>query len=86
MREVVVEIVGKPNYLRWTLREWVKEIKDIIETEYGVSVNIKTVDADNDMPVLRINNEDVFIGLPSEEGYLIEIIKKKLDELLKRSM
>lgn len=86
MREVVVEIVGKPNYLRWTLREWVKEIKDIIETEYGMPVNIKTVDADNDMPVLRINNEDVFIGLPSEEGYLIEIIKKKLDELLKRSL
>ncbi|WFO75048.1 hypothetical protein J4526_08230 [Desulfurococcaceae archaeon MEX13E-LK6-19] len=78
---VIIEIVGKPSYLRWTLEQWVLEVKDIIELEYDVELVVKTVDSDNDLPVLRIAGSDVFIGLPGEEGYLIEVLKKKLEEI-----
>ncbi len=78
---ITVEIVGKPSYLRWTLEQWVLEVKDIIELEYDAELVVKTIDSDNDLPVLRIAGSDAFIGLPSEEGYLIEILKKKLEEI-----
>lgn len=79
--KIVVEVVGKPNYLRWTLEQWVLEVKDIIESEYDVELVVKTVDADNSMPVLRVSGDDTVIGLPGEEGYLIEVLKKKLEEI-----
>lgn len=80
--EVRVTVKGKHTYERWTLVQWILEIKDIIESEYGVRLIIEEKDSFEDFPVLCINNEEVLIGLPGEEGYLIEVLKKHLDRIL----
>lgn len=80
--EVRITVKGKPTYERWTLVQWILEIKDIIESEYGVRLIIEEKDSFEDLPVLCINDEEVLMGLPGEEGYLIEVLKKHLDRFL----
>jgi hypothetical protein len=87
-RENIVRICvkGRNTYEKWTLKQWVYEIKDLVEREYGVNIVVCDEESDSDLPILEINDKEVLIGLPGEEGYLIEIIKKVLDDLLgKRS-
>ncbi len=77
-----IVVKGRPDYNRWTLHQWILEVKDLLEEEYNVEIDVEVMNTSDDLPVLSINDVDVWIGLPGEEGYLIEIIKKFLEEKL----
>ncbi len=79
---IKIKVLGKPSYNKWTLHQWVLEIKDILENEYGIRLEIEVVDTIDEEPILMIEDDIVLEGLPGEEGYLIEIIKHNLDKLL----
>ena len=79
---IIVTVRGKNNYLRWTLMQWFMEIKDIVENEYGIRLELKILDSDEDYPVIMYGNRIIFEGLPGEEGYFIEILKKVVENEL----
>ncbi len=81
-RRITITVCGQPSYQRYTLHEWLREIKDLLEEEYGVELVIKTRDTPSEEPQLCIGNEPFLEGIPGEEGYLIEIMKKLLDIVL----
>ena len=81
-RVIKLKILGRPSYNKWTLHQWVLEIKDILENEYNIHLEIEVVDTIDEEPILMIEDDIVLEGLPGEEGYLIEIIKHNLDKLL----
>ncbi len=81
-RVIKLKVLGRPSYNKWTLHQWVLEIKDILENEYGIHIEIEVVDTIDEEPILMIEDDIVLEGLPGEEGYLIEIIKHNLDKLL----
>lgn len=66
----------KNNYWRFTVHSWLLEIKDVLENDLGEDVTIEIIDADNEDPELYVNGYFIGAGVPGEEGYLIEIIKK----------
>jgi len=78
---VEIVVVGKPNYDRHTLVSWVNEIKDVIELECGIEVELNIEDTNDELPKLLINDIVVLEGLPGEEGYLIEVLKNALINL-----
>ncbi len=75
-------VKGKNTYEKWTLKQWVYEVKELIEEEYKVSIEVCDEESSSDLPLLEINGVEVLVGLPGEEGYLIEEIKKVLDKLI----
>ncbi len=81
-RVIKLKVLGRPSYNKWTLHQWILEIKDILENEYGILLEIEVVDTIDEEPILMIEDDIVLEGLPGEEGYLIEIIKHNLDKLL----
>ncbi len=82
---VTIEIVGRrDSYWVYTVKQWLYEIKDIIEREIGEEVYVTEATGDNEYPMLRVDGEIVGYGVPGEEGYLIEIIKHSVEELRKR--
>lgn len=78
---VKITVKGKDNYDRFTVYSWVLEVKGIIEYETGKFVEVEVIDGDSDEPELYVNDYYVGKGIPGEEGYLIEIIKKALKQL-----
>lgn len=81
-RVIKLKVLGRPSYNKWTLHQWVLEIKDILENEYGIRLEIEVFDTIDEEPILMIEDNIILEGLPGEEGYLIEIIKHNLDKLL----
>ena len=79
---IIVTVRGRNNYLRWTLVQWFMEIKDIVENEYGIRLELKILDSDEDYPVIMYGDRIIFEGLPGEEGYFIEILKKIVENEL----
>jgi len=82
---VRVVVRGRPSYLRWTLERWFEEIRDIVEGEYGVRLHVDIVDSEEEYPLIEANGKIYFEGLPGEEGYLIEIVKRIIEDFLSRS-
>ncbi len=82
MRKIEIKLLGKNNYLRWTLEQWFYEIKDIVEKEYNILLELKVIDTEDAEPMLAIDDAVFLEGLPGEEGYLIEVLKKVLDSVL----
>jgi hypothetical protein len=78
-KKITISVRGRSDYNRWTLYQWILEIKDLLEEEYGVMIDVSEIDGNDELPVLLINGEEVWIGLPGEEGYLVEIIKNYLE-------
>lgn len=83
-RRITIIVKGRKTYDKWTLMQWMHEIKDILENEYNIEIDVKEEITSNEHPVISIKNLDVYEGLPGEEGYLIEILKKALDEIIGR--
>ncbi len=79
---IKITITGKPGYDKWTLQQWILEVKDLVEEEYGVRIVVEEVDTGEELPGLVVNDRPVLTGLPGEEGYLIEILKKALEEIM----
>ncbi len=79
-RRVTVKVLGRKDYIKWTLRQWLHEIRDVVEREYGVEIIVEEVETLDETPKLAIG-ENIFLeGLPGEEGYLIEVLKKAIEE------
>ena len=87
MERVVFVVRGKRNdYWRYTLYSWMLEVKDVLESEYDVAVEVLLEDSDIPLPIICDDRGNVVVsGVPSEEGYLIELLKKHLDRVLGRS-
>ncbi len=81
-KKIKTTITGKPSYEKWTLHQWVLEVKDLLEEEYGVEIIVESMDTGDVEPGLLINDQLVLKGLPGEEGYLIEVLKKAFEEIL----
>ncbi len=82
---ILFRIAGRRNYLRWTLEQWFIEVKDILESEYGVTLDLEVVDGDSEYPIIMLGDKVLFEGLPGEEGYLIEVLKKAIEEVCSRN-
>ena len=78
---VRVSVRGRPNYWRFTVYSWLLEVRDILEQELGEPVEVVSEDGDSDDPEVYLNEHLVGVGVPGEEGYLIEVIKKAALEL-----
>jgi len=75
---VVIAVRGKDNYWRHTIYLWLLEVKNILEYELHEPVEIIVLEGDSEDPELIVNNVLVGKGVPGEEGYLIEILKKAI--------
>ena len=64
---------------------WLLEVKDILSQEIGEDVEIEVLDGESELPELYINEHLIGSGVPGEEGYLIEVIKKAVEILGLRS-
>jgi len=74
-----IKILCSDKYWCYTLSSWVYEVKDLIESEFSDDVEVfEETCSDCEDTQLYINGELVLIGIPSEEGYLLEIIRKYL--------
>ncbi len=83
MRKLRIRVQGRRgDYWRYTVSSWVREVKDILEQEYHVSLEVIEEDADLELPRVLVEDEIVLEGVPGEEGYLIEALKKVLDKLV----
>lgn len=81
-REISIFIKGKPSYEKWSIYQWILESTEILEREYCVVINIYIVDSLDETPVVVV--EDIVIdNIPFDEGYIIEILKKVLDKIIK---
>ena len=80
-----ITIRGKPNYWRFTVYSWLLEIKDILSQEIGEEIEVEVLDGESELPELYINEHLIGSGVPGEEGYLIEVIKKAVAILGLRS-
>lgn len=79
MSTVKLTVIGRRgDRLRHTLAGWLQELKDFLLEELGVEVEVVEEDVDVETPALLVDGELLFIGMPSEEGYLIEALKKAL--------
>ncbi|ABN69471.1 hypothetical protein Smar_0359 [Staphylothermus marinus F1] len=83
-RRITIIVKGKNTYDKWTLTQWIYEIKDILEEEYNIEISVQEETTNDEYPIIAVEGIDVYEGLPGEEGYLIEILKKVLDEILQR--
>jgi len=75
---VRVAVRGRDNYWRYTLYLWLLEVKSVLEHELGEPLEIAVLDGDSEYPELIVEGKVVGEGIPGEEGYLIEILKKAL--------
>lgn len=83
--EVIIRVAGrKGDYWRYTIVSWLYEVKDILEQEYGIRIRIIEEDEDRDLPAIYIGDQEIGEGVPGEEGYLIEILKKVLDRMVRK--
>jgi UDP-N-acetylmuramyl tripeptide synthase len=75
---VVLRVVvrGRPSYWRFTVYSWLLEVREILEQELGDVVEVACEDSDSEDPEVYLNGYLVGVGVPGEEGYLIELIKK----------
>jgi hypothetical protein len=73
---VKITVKGRNNYWRLTVHAWLLEVKDILEKEVGEEVEIEVIDGLSEDPELYVDGFLVGMGVPGEEGYLIEIVKK----------
>ena len=84
-RKIAIKIIGrKEDYWYYTVKSWLYEVKDVLGQEYNINIEIKEDYDELDLPAVYVDNELAFIGVPGEEGYLIEVLKKSLDRIVKR--
>ncbi len=83
MKKLKVRVQGRRgDYWRYTVSSWLREVKDILEKEYHVILEIVEEDVDLELPRILVGEHLVLEGVPGEEGYLIEALKKALDDIL----
>ena len=81
-----LKVRGIANHWRYTVVQWMHEIKDILEREYGIELRMEEEDGTSKLPEVYLENKLILIGVPGEEGYLIELIKPVIEEYLSRSI
>jgi len=81
---VKITVKGRNNYWRLTVHAWLLEVKDILEKEVGEEVEIEVIDGLSEDPELYVDVFLVGMGVPGEEGYLIEIVKKAYSMIKKQ--
>jgi len=83
-RVLKIIVAGKKgDYWRHTLTSWCHEIKELLEEEYDISIEILTREEECLLPRVYVNDILVFEGVPSEEGYLIELLKGIIESTFK---
>ena len=83
MRKIRVEIRGpEGDCRRYAIRQWCLEVKDLLEREYGIEL-VRVEREDGEISVF-VEGGGAFSGVPGEEGYLLELLKSKMERLLRR--
>lgn len=85
MKKVKVIVAGGSEYWRATVYSWILEVKDILEGEYNIVLEVECGEYPSELPIVIVGDEIAFVGVPGEEGYLIEHLKHVLDKILKGS-
>lgn len=78
-----LEVVCRPSYECLTLVLWLREVSALIERESGEPVEVLETVSESvelDEPALFMDGEPILMGVPGEEGYLIEAVKHALSE------
>lgn len=79
MSVVRLRVLGRcDSYLKLTLVSWLNEVADFLRGELGLEIEVVEEEFNSDVPVVCLGDQVVLVGLPSEEGYLIEALKKAL--------
>ncbi len=80
---VIVEVEWCDHYLGYTAYEWLMEVRDIVSEEHCARIVVvkKPVCSGGGDPVIRVNGSVELVGLPGEEGYLIEALKSVLTRM-----
>ena len=85
MERVRIKIAGPDtDYATYTGFLWLMELKPLLEEEFQMKVEVeweKRSDLE-DYPILIVNEDKVFVGLPGEEFYLYEVLKGYLERTL----
>lgn len=82
MRRLRLEVVGpKDDYATYTLYLWVvEEVSELLREELGVEAEVTWVPPrpGEEYPRLRVEGEDVLVGIPSDPGYVYEYVRSYL--------
>ncbi|MCX8185221.1 MAG: hypothetical protein RMI56_04085 [Sulfolobales archaeon] len=79
-----IRIVCRGDYKCRTLASWIREVLDILSSEFSEDVEIREEHSDELIePEVYVESELVLVGLPGEEGYLIEVLKHAVESLRK---
>ncbi|MEM4717998.1 MAG: hypothetical protein QXE81_04470 [Desulfurococcaceae archaeon] len=81
---LLIKVRCRDNYWRYTVYSWLLEIRDLLVSELGEEIKVLIQDSDSDEPEIYLNDTLVGRGVPGEEGYLIEYIKKTYYETRKK--
>jgi len=73
--------VGDGGYWHRTVKDWMLYIKDLLEDEYEIKIAVIEDTSGDEIPEVYVEEVFVFKGVPGEEGYLIELLKKTLDKI-----
>ena len=81
-----IRVIAKQgSYWKYTIVEWIKEVKEILEQEYGITLEVVEEDCKDELPEVWVDDVFSFKGVPGEEGYLIELLKISIEERLRKN-
>lgn len=77
-----IRVLCRSDYACYTLVSWLREVSGTISSELGESVEVVEEHSDSvDLPEVYVDGELALVGLPGEEGYLIESLKHAITAL-----
>lgn len=75
-----IQVLCRMDYGCRTLISWILEVSDILRMEIGNELEVSwEYREDLDLPAVYVDEDLALVGLPGEEGYLIEILKHAIE-------
>lgn len=73
------------DYACYTLVSWIYEVSGVLSSEFGEGIEIVEEYSNSvNLPEVYVNGELALVGLPSEEGYLLEALKHTIESFRER--
>ncbi|MEM0066053.1 MAG: hypothetical protein QXZ22_04160 [Sulfolobales archaeon] len=79
-----IKVLCRRDYICYTLVSWLYEVSEVLSSEFEERVEVVEEYSDSvALPEVYVDGELAVVGLPSEEGYLIESLKHAVVTLRK---
>lgn len=77
-----IKVVCRMDYECRTLISWLVEISDVLSGDVGEEVLVYEVFSEElEEPAVYVDSELALVGVPGEEGYLIEVLKHAIEDV-----